>query len=107
MGHFAKYGPGGFVGGSKSKPVVNVEISGFEVVGPSASISWADAMKHRLDEAKPSKFNGRGVAIWAGRHVHIHDMLVHHTPASGIRVNNADYLIVEHCKVNHKIECQR
>ena len=49
-------GPGGFVGGSKQKPVVNVEISGIEIVGPSDDITFKQAMSDRLKGS--SKFGG-------------------------------------------------
>jgi len=93
-------GAGGFVGGSKSKPVTYLEIAGFEIVGPNQEITFEEAMEHRLDGVSGGKYNGRGVAVWgSGHHIHIHDMIVSYTPAAGLRVNYADYVVIEHSKV--------
>ena len=90
-------GPGGIFGGSASVPLANIEIAGLEVVGPSADITYDEAMADRL--VKRTYYAGRGIAIWAGHHIYIHDMVVHHCPASGIRVNKGDYVTVENSTV--------
>lgn len=86
-------GKGGFIGGSISNPVINVEISGIEISGPNGSILWEHAMANRLAENK-SYYGGRGIAIWKGNNINIHNMIVHHCPASAIRVNRGDYVTI-------------
>eukprot|EP00592_Proboscia_alata_P004166 CAMPEP_0194367428 /NCGR_PEP_ID=MMETSP0174-20130528/15505_1 /TAXON_ID=216777 /ORGANISM="Proboscia alata, Strain PI-D3" /LENGTH=572 /DNA_ID=CAMNT_0039143165 /DNA_START=329 /DNA_END=2047 /DNA_ORIENTATION=+ len=86
-------GKGGFIGGSISNPVINVEISGIEIIGPNGSILWEQAMANRLAENK-SYYGGRGIAIWKGNNINIHNMVVHHCPASAIRVNRGDYVTI-------------
>ena len=90
-------GPAAILGGNFDYPVSNIEIAGLEIKGPNQSISYEDAMDDRV--MKRSFFNGRGIAIWAGHHIFIHDMEVHHCPASGIRVNKGDYVTISHNKV--------
>ena len=85
-------GPGGIFGGSASVPLSNIEIAGLEIVGPNESITYDDAMSNRL--IKRTYYTGRGIAIWSGHHIYIHDMKVHHCPASGIRVNKGDYITI-------------
>lgn len=90
-------GAGGFVGGSTSQPVTHLEIAGMEIAGPNAQITYVEAMANRL--VGGNYFGGRGIAIWSGHHIHIHDMLVHDCPNSGIRVNNGDYVLLENSEV--------
>ena len=90
-------GPGGIFGGSASNPLKNIEIAGLEIRGPNAAITYEEAMADR--EMKRTYFSGRGVAIWAGSYIYIHDMKVHHCPASGIRVNRGDYITIADSKV--------
>ena len=90
-------GPGGIFGGSASNPISNIEIAGLEIRGPNEAISYAEAMANRL--IKRSYYTGRGIAIWAGHHIYIHDMKVHHCPASGIRVNKGDYVTIADSEV--------
>lgn len=85
-------GSGGFVGGSPSKPVKNVEISGFEIVGPGAKINYTEALAKRIGGS--NYYKGRGIAVWAGDHLYFHDNMVHHCPSSGIRVNKGDYVTI-------------
>lgn len=85
-------GPGGIFGGSASNPLKNIEIAGLEIRGPNAAISYEEAMADR--EMKRTYYTGRGIAIWAGSYIYIHDMKVHHCPASGIRVNKGDYVTI-------------
>uniref|UniRef100_A0A7S4SSV2 Right handed beta helix domain-containing protein n=1 Tax=Ditylum brightwellii TaxID=49249 RepID=A0A7S4SSV2_9STRA len=90
-------GPGAFVGGSTSSPTTNVAISGFEIIGPNYDIAYEDAAANRLTDR--SYYKGRGVAIWAGHHIHISDLIVHGCPGSGIRVNKGDYVTITNCHV--------
>lgn len=90
-------GPGGIFGGSVSSPLKNIEVAGLEIVGPNDVISYEEAMADRL--MKRTYYTGRGIAIWAGSHIYIHDMKVHHCPASGIRVNKGDYITISDSEV--------
>eukprot|EP00929_Paragymnodinium_shiwhaense_P114721 TRINITY_DN83213_c0_g1_i1.p1 TRINITY_DN83213_c0_g1~~TRINITY_DN83213_c0_g1_i1.p1 ORF type:complete len:646 (-),score=44.29 TRINITY_DN83213_c0_g1_i1:52-1938(-) len=90
-------GQGGFVGGSTSKPVENVELFGLEIVGPNMDITYEMAKENRLTQ--DSYFSGRGIAIWNGHHIHLHSMNVYNCPNSGLRVNNGDYLLLEDSEV--------
>ena len=90
-------GPGGIFGGSASNPLKNIEIAGLEIRGPNAAISYEEAMADR--EMKRTYYTGRGIAIWAGSYIYIHDMKVHHCPASGIRVNKGDYVTIADSEV--------
>lgn len=78
-------------------PVQNFELSGVEIAGPNADISYREAISNRL--LKRNRYVGRGVAIWRGDHIYIHDVKVHHCPGSGIRVNNGDYVTVAYSEV--------
>jgi len=95
-------GPGGLIGGSAkddSKKVTDFEIYGLEIEGPNQDITYADAF---ADRSKASKYyTGRGIAIWKGQNIHIHHMVVHDTPAGGIRVDNSDYVVIEDSEVYH------
>lgn len=90
-------GSGGFVGGGVSNPVKNLELSGMEIVGPNEDISYVEAISNRLYKRK--RYTGRGVAIWGGDHIYIHDLKVHHCPGSGIRVNKGDYVTIADSEV--------
>lgn len=81
-------GAGGFIGNGQAY----LEIAGFEIEGPAQNITHAQAMGNRL--LHDNYFSGRGIAIWSGHHVFIHDNIVHDCPNSGIRVNNGDYITV-------------
>jgi parallel beta-helix repeat protein len=81
-------GAGGFIGNNEY-----LEISGFEIEGPNQQITHAQALANRLFHDK--YFSGRGIAIWNGHHIYIHDNVVHDCPNSGIRVNNGDYCTVD------------
>lgn len=86
-------GSGGFVG----SPQTYLEIAGFEIEGPNQQINQADAMANRLIQDR--YYGGRGIAIWSGHHIHIHDNKVHDCPNSGIRINNGDYCTVDNNEV--------
>jgi len=90
-------GPGGIFGGSASTPLKNIEIAGLEIRGPNAAITYAEAMADR--QLKRTYYSGRGIAIWAGSYIYIHDCKVHHCPASGIRVNKGDYITIADSEV--------
>ena len=47
----------------------------------------------------PKKFTGRGIAIWSGHHIILHNNKVYNCPNSGIRVNNGDYVVIAHNQV--------
>jgi len=95
-------GPGGFIGGSAtddSKLVHDLEIYGLEIEGPNQDITYAGAIADRPTGS--NYYAGRGIAIWKGQRIHIHDMLVHDTPAAGMRVDNSDYVVIEDSEVYH------
>ncbi len=81
-------GSGGFMGTANY-----LEIAGFEIEGPNQAISYTDAFSNRL--IQDNYYGGRGIAIWSGHHIYIHDNVVHDCPNSGIRINNGDYCTVD------------
>ena len=98
-------GSGGFICGTGQY----LEISGFEISGPNASIEKSDAEAERASVVAGNTANnyykGRGIAVWAGsggHHILLHSNKVHHTPASGIRINNSDYCTITN---NEVYEC--
>ena len=96
-------------GGIKLGPNANyVIVEGFEVEGPSQSITYTQAIMNRrnritLKESinqnnnNYSYFSGKG--IWGGyddhHHIIIRNNVVHDTPGSGIRFNDSDYITIE------------
>jgi hypothetical protein len=88
-------------------------IEGFEVVGPAASITYAEAYADRqykvLAASDPSDninynhtyFSGKG--IWGGygahQHIIIRNNIVHDTTGSGIRFNDSDHITIEYNEV--------
>ena len=96
-------------GGIKLGPNANyVIVEGFEVEGPSQSITYNQAIMNRrnritLKESENqnnnnySYFSGKG--IWGGyddhHHIIIRNNIVHDTPGSGIRFNDSDYITIE------------
>jgi hypothetical protein len=88
-------------------------IEGFEVVGPGASITYAEAYANReykvLAASDPNDdinynhtyFSGKG--IWGGygahHHIIIRNNIVHHTAGSGIRFNDSDHITIEYNEV--------
>ena len=96
-------------GGIKLGPNANyIIIEGFEVQGPSQSITYNQAILNRrnritLKESQAvnnnnhSYFSGKG--IWGGyddhHHIIIRNNVVHDTPGSGIRFNDSDYITIE------------
>ncbi len=86
-------GAGGFTGNGQTY----VEISGFEIEGQNKNITYTEAFANRLIQDK--YYSGRGIAIWSGHHIKIHNNIVHDCPNSGIRVNNGDYITVDNNEV--------
>ena len=96
-------------GGIKLGPNANyVIVEGFEVEGPSQSITYTQAIMNRrnritLKESinqnnnNYSYFSGKG--IWGGyddhHHIIIRNNVVHDTPGSGIRFNDSDHITIE------------
>lgn len=89
-----------------------VIVEGFEVEGPSQSITYAQAIADRnykilvSEDNDPSttydttKFAGKG--IWGfGPHnnVIVRNNLVHDTPGSAIRFNDSDHMVIEYNEV--------
>ena len=102
-------GMGGFIGGNSGTETSYLEISGFEIEGPNANITYSQAIANRTNfvnqvagnpNAQPQKkFTGRGIAIWSGHHIILHNNKVYDCPNSGIRVNNGDYVVIAHNQV--------
>ena len=96
-------------GGIKLGPNANyVIVEGFEVEGPSQSITYNQAIMNRRNRVtlkesinqnnnNYSYFSGKG--IWGGyddhHHIIIRNNVVHDTPGSGIRFNDSDYITIE------------
>ena len=90
-----------------------VIIEGFEVEGPAAGITYAEAYADReykvLAASNQSDnitynhtyFSGKG--IWGGygahHHIIIRNNIVHDTAGSGIRFNDSDHITIEHNEV--------
>ena len=78
--------------------ITHVEIGGLTIQGPNQNISYTNALANRTAAANNGNnhdtqnlYHGRGIAVWAGEYVNIHNNTVYDTPNSGIRVNNTDY----------------
>ena len=80
-------------GGIVADGVDTLEISGFEVEGPSRQITHEEAAADRLLHS--ARFSGRGIYLRRSTHVLVRNNEVHHTPNSGIRCNQGDYITVE------------
>ena len=93
-------GSGGFIIGTATNPVNHVEIAGFEIQGPNQNItyeeakSWRDSYVANNTQSLKHYYHGRGIAIWGGTYINIHNNKVHDCPNSGIRANNSDYIRV-------------
>ena len=114
-------GSGGIVVGAKTKPINYFELAGFEIQGPNDHITYAEAKDNRdravadrIDNTSStydddgnvngntassegtdtdrSFFHGRGIAVWGGFYINIHNNTVWDCPNSGIRVDNGDYV---------------
>lgn len=97
-------GSGGFICGTAQF----LEISGFEIQGPSKKITKEEAEENRLIQDK--YFSGKGIAIWAsgtqsdgfkGHHIVLHSNKVYDCPGSGIRINNSDYCVITNNEVSN------
>ena len=90
-------GKGGILAGSQNNPITHLEIGGLEIQGPNAKINYQKAKANRdwyvnNNEMEIKHFyHGRGIAIWGGNNINIHNNKVYDCPNSGIRVNNGDY----------------
>ena len=108
QGHTPKIQFDGAGGINLSANVNHVVIEGFEIEGPSASITYAQAIADRNykievagdgDDAtryRHTYFSGKG--IWGygpHHHVVVRNNIVHDTPGSGIRFNDSDYMTIE------------
>ena len=98
-------------GGIKLGPNANyIIVEGFEVEGPSQSISYDQAIMNRrhritlkerdnISNNQHTYFSGKG--IWGvgsdeiKQHIIIRNNIVHDTPGSGIRFNDCDYVTIE------------
>lgn len=82
-------------GGIEIKPGSNyIRIEGLEIEGPNKHIEYDWAHEHRW--SKENFYKGRGIFTWGPvHHIVVRDCNVHHTPGSGIRFNNSDYILVE------------
>ena len=93
-------GSGGFIIGTATNPVNHVEIAGFEIQGPNQNItyeeakSWRDSYVANNTQSLKNYYHGRGIAIWGGTYINIHNNKVYDCPNSGIRANNSDYMRV-------------
>ena len=88
--------------GISCSTVSHFSIRGFTITGPSASITYADAYADRLLHSP--YFSGRGIAIWGGHHIRIHNNTVRHAPNSCIRVDRGDHVTIEDNVVDHCTE---
>ncbi len=80
--------------------VSHVVVEGLEVEGHNAEITYEQAMAHRW--SKENYYTGRGIFTWGpAHHIVVRDNVVHHTPGSGIRFNNSDYILVENNVVSN------
>lgn len=90
-------GKGGIIAGSQNNPITHLEIGGLEIQGPNNNIDYESAKANRYWYVNNNNaelkhyFHGRGIAIWGGHNINIHNNKVYDCPNSGIRVNNGDY----------------
>ena len=83
-------GAGGFIAGSS---INYVKIIGFDIYGPNADITEAEALERRLDDPRLDYYNGSGIAFWGpSHHIQVRSCQVYDCPGSGIRANQADYV---------------
>jgi parallel beta-helix repeat protein len=107
-GHFPKIQFDGNGGIKFANGVSNIIVEGFEIEGPSALITYEQAIADREYKILVSEddnddtswnnqyFNGKG--IWGyGPHnnIIIRNNIVYNTPGSGIRFNDSDYITIE------------
>ena len=85
-----------------------LELAGFEIQGPNQEITYAEASSNRTNainlrtassantSATRNMYHGRGIVVWGGYYVNIHNNTVYDCPNSGIRFNNSDYVRVSY-----------
>ena len=88
--------------------VTFMEVAGFEIQGPNDAITYAEASSNRTNainlrtasgsntSAVRNMYHGRGIVVWGGYYMNIHNNTVHDCPNSGIRFNNSDYVRVSY-----------
>ena len=88
--------------------VTFLELAGFEIQGPNQEITYAEASSNRTNainlrtasssntSATRNMYHGRGIVVWGGYYVNIHNNTVYDCPNSGIRFNNSDYVRVSY-----------
>jgi len=88
--------------------IQHIEIAGFEIQGPNQNITYAEASRNRKNaiyrrnenasntSALKNLYHGRGIVVWGGYYVNIHNNTVYDCPNSGIRFNNSDFVRVSH-----------
>ena len=102
-------GKGGIVIGSQSNRVSFIEIAGLKIQGPNDMIDFTRAKANRTSAVTRKSngttgvenqfYHGRGIALWGGTYINMHNNEVWDTPNSGIRANNADYIRIANNKV--------
>lgn len=89
-------GAGGFVCGTGK----HLEISGFEIQGPTQQITYNEANSYRL--IQNNYYKGMGITVWAsggGYYITLHSNKVYDCPGSGVRINNSDYCTITNNEV--------
>jgi hypothetical protein len=76
-------------------------IEGLEIEGATLDISYSMADRNRTLRPRSSAFSGIGIQIRSSHHIIVRDCYVHHTPGSGIRSDNSDYLAFGDNIVSH------
>ncbi|MCH1485214.1 MAG: T9SS type A sorting domain-containing protein [Flavobacteriaceae bacterium] len=86
--------------------VTFMEVAGFEIQGPNQEITYSEASSNRTNAinlrtasssnttAIRNMYHGRGIVVWGGYYLNIHNNSVYDCPNSGIRFNNSDYVRV-------------
>ena len=88
--------------------VTFLDVAGFEIQGPNQEITYSEASSNRTNainlrtasssniSATRNMYHGRGIVVWGGYYVNIHNNIVYDCPNSGIRFNNSDYVRVSY-----------
>ena len=88
--------------------IQHIEIAGFEIQGPNQNITYTEASRNRKNaiyrrnenasntSALKNLYHGRGIVVWGGYYVNIHNNTVYDCPNSGIRFNNSDFVRVSY-----------
>ena len=64
--------------GISARNMTRFEVRGLDVSGPNRRITLEEAMADRLLHSR--YFSGRGIVVWSGTHIRIHNNIVHHAP---------------------------